>query len=153
MEAIDAVLNLYHVRARARRSLEVPWPCLATAIEEVAEAVLVTDCQGTIQYVNPAFERLTGYSSMEAVGKTPRILKSGKQDQAFYHRLWDTINSGRVWSGRFVNKRKGGDLYEEEAVIFPVCNASGAIANYVAVQRDASGEAHLGIAAAPGAAA
>jgi PAS domain S-box-containing protein len=109
---------------------------LATAINHAVEAVMVTDPEGTIQYVNPAFERITGYTREEVVGKNPRILKSGKQDEGFYRDLWNTIKRGEVWSGRLVNMKKDGTLYEEEETISPVFDSEGRIANYVAVRRD-----------------
>ena len=109
---------------------------MMAAIEQVGEIVIVTDIDGTIQYVNPAFEAVTGYTREEAVGKSPRILKSDKQDPGFYRDMWETISSGKTWSGRIVNKRKDGRLYTEEATISPVRTASGAIVNYVAVKRD-----------------
>jgi two-component system, cell cycle sensor histidine kinase and response regulator CckA len=109
---------------------------LARAIEQAAEIILVTDGQGTIQYVNPAFEIVTGYSREEAIGKTPRIVKSGEQDEAFYRSLWETIGGGRIWQGRFVNRKKDGTTYTEEATISPVRDAGGVIAAFVAVKRD-----------------
>ena len=74
------------------------------AIEQVGEAILMTDTQGVIQFVNPAFKRTTGYDREEVVGRNPRFLKSGVQDELFYRSLWDTISSGRTWEGRMVNK-------------------------------------------------
>jgi two-component system cell cycle sensor histidine kinase/response regulator CckA len=109
---------------------------LMAAIEQVAEAIAITDAQGNIQFVNPAFEETTGYSRDEAVGKNPRILKSGEQDELFYRTLWLTISGGKTWKGRMVNKRKDGSLYTEEATISPVRDASDQIVNYVAVKRD-----------------
>jgi PAS domain S-box-containing protein len=109
---------------------------LTAAIEQAGEAVFITDPEGTIQYVNPAFERRTGYAREEALGKNPRMLKSGKHDLAFYQDLWRTITSGRTWEGRMVNKRKDGKLYTEDATISPVSDASGRIVNYVAVKHD-----------------
>jgi two-component system, cell cycle sensor histidine kinase and response regulator CckA len=113
---------------------------LATAIEQSAEAIVITDPRGTIQYVNPAFERITGYPRAEAVGQNPRVLKSGAHDQAFYETLWSTITSGQTWTGHFTNRRKTGVLYEEEATISPVLDAAGQIINYVAVKRDITQE-------------
>ena len=98
--------------------------------------ILVTDPEGTIQYVNPAFEAVTGYTRREAIGQTPRLLKSGRQNEAFYRNLWDTIAGGRVWQGRMVNKRKDGTLYTEETTISPVKDGSGRIVSFVAVKRD-----------------
>lgn len=109
---------------------------LMAAIEQVEEVIVMTDVQGIIQFVNPAFARTTGYSREEAIGRNPRILKSGKQDERFYRNLWDMISGGRTWEGRMVNKRKDGTLYTEETKISPVCDPSGRIVNYVAVTRD-----------------
>ncbi|MGD9365931.1 MAG: PAS domain S-box protein [Desulfobacteraceae bacterium] len=109
---------------------------LLSAIEQAGEMVVITDPEGVIRYVNPAFERTTGYQSKDAVGQTPRILKSGKQELSFYRNLWETITSGRTWEGRIVNMRKDGTLYTEDATISPVCDDAGRILNYVAVKRD-----------------
>jgi PAS domain S-box-containing protein len=109
---------------------------LVTAIEQAAEGVVITDADGTIQYVNPALEKMTGHDSEELVGKNPRVLKSGEQGHAFYQHLWETIKQGQVWTGRFVNKRKDGGRYHADATISPVRDDSGKIVNFVAVQRD-----------------
>lgn len=116
---------------------------LETALEQAAEAIVITDPSGNIQYVNPAFEKITGYGKDEAVGKNPRILKSGQQDEAFYSNLWETISAGKVWKGRFINRRKDGTFYHEEATISPVKDSSGKIVNCVAVKRDISQELEL----------
>jgi len=109
---------------------------LTTAVEQSTEAIIITKTDGAIQYVNPAFERITGYSAAEVLGQAPKILKSGKQDAAFYRRMWETLENGGVWTGNLTNRRKDGALYEEEAEISPVRDASGRIMNYVAVKRD-----------------
>ena len=109
---------------------------LTMAIEQAAEMVLVTDVQGAIQYVNPAFEAVTGYTRAEAIGSKPSLLTSGVQDQAFYRALWDTITAGKIWHGRMVNKKKDGTLYTEESTISPVRDAAGVVTSYVAVKRD-----------------
>ncbi len=119
-----------HKRAKAERLR------LMAAIEQVGEAIVMTDAQGIIQYVNPAFKQMTGYRGREVVGQNPRILKSGKQDELFYRNLWETISSGKSWAGRMVNKRKDGSFYTEDATISPVRDALGQITNYVSVQRD-----------------
>jgi two-component system, cell cycle sensor histidine kinase and response regulator CckA len=113
---------------------------LMSAIGQAAEVVVITDVEGTIQYVNPAFERITGYTPEEAVGRNPRFLKSGEHDEAFYKEMWDMLIGGQTWNGRFINKKKDGTLYTEEAVISPVVNASGKTVNYVAVKRDITEE-------------
>ncbi len=116
---------------------------LATAVEQAAEAIVITDTRGTILYINPAFEQTTGYTREEALGNNPRILKSGLQDEKFYQRMWATISDGKVWSGRFINRKKDGELFEEDACISPVKDASGNIVNYVAVKRDVTREVTL----------
>jgi two-component system, cell cycle sensor histidine kinase and response regulator CckA len=121
---------------QARKTKEAELQRVIMAIEQAGEVVVITDAGGTIQYVNPAFETVTGYIREEAVGQNPRILKSGRQGEAFYRELWETISSGRSWEGRMVNKRKDGTLYTEDANISPVRDASGRIVNYVAVKRD-----------------
>jgi two-component system, cell cycle sensor histidine kinase and response regulator CckA len=119
-----------------RKRAEAERERLMAAIEQAGEVVLITDPEGTIQYVNPAFEAVTGYTREEAIGQNPRILKSGRQDKAFYRKLWETISSGRTWEGRIVNKRKDGTIYTETANISPVRNPAGRIVNFVAVKRD-----------------
>lgn len=109
---------------------------LATAVEQAVEAIMITDTDGTIQYVNPAFKRITGYSEEESVGRTANILKSGEHKDAFYKEVWNTITGGDVWSGTFINKTKDGTLFEWESTVSPVRNSTGRIVNYVAVNRD-----------------
>ena len=107
---------------------------LAIAIEQVAESVFITDRDGIIQYVNPAFERLTGYSRKDAIGQTPRILKSGKHDALFYKKMWETITRGDTWHGHFINKKKDGSFYEADATISPVSDTLGKITNFVSIK-------------------
>ncbi|MEI8207515.1 MAG: PocR ligand-binding domain-containing protein, partial [Kiritimatiellales bacterium] len=113
---------------------------LSTAIEQASEVIMVTDTAGIIQYGNPAFETISGYSREEALGKSTQILESGKHDAAFFYNLWQTISSGKTWEGRFINKRKNGELYTEDAVISPVRDPSGIITGHVAVKRDITKE-------------
>ena len=109
---------------------------LAAAIDQAGQAVVVTDVSGKILYVNGAFTSITGYSSQEAIGQAPSILKSGAQDPAYYKQLWDTISAGRIWNGELINRRKNGSTYVEEMVITPVLGPSGKIVRYIAVKRD-----------------
>jgi PAS domain S-box-containing protein len=120
----------------ARKQAEAERERLMAAVEQVGEMIVITDPEGAIQYVNPAFETVTGYTREEALGQTPRMLKSGEQDEAFYRELWETISGGHSWKGRMVNKRKDGKLYTEAATISPVWDAAGRVVNYVAVKRD-----------------
>lgn len=116
---------------------------LAIAIDQAAESVTITDAAGVIRYVNPAFERITGYSRTEAIGRRSDIISSGKHDRAFYRNLWETIGSGKVWKGHFINRRKNGEIYEVDATISPVRDAEGNIIQYVAVKRDVTNEIQL----------
>ncbi len=109
---------------------------LLTAIEHTRESVLITDTEGIIRYVNPAFEQSSGYTKEEAMGKNPRFLKSGEHPPRFYKDLWKTITAGDVWEGVFINKRKDGSLYYDSASISPVFNDSGEIISYVSVKQD-----------------
>lgn len=109
---------------------------LVAAVEHAADGVVITDRAGTIQYVNPAFTVLTGYTREEAVGRNPRFLKSGNQPHAFYEQLWCTILSGQVWQGSVTNRRKDGAFYDEEMRIAPVLDADGVIANFIAIKHD-----------------
>jgi len=116
---------------------------LAIAIEQAAESVFITDRDGMIQYVNPAFERLTGYSRKDVIGQTPRILESGKQGALFYKQMEDTLARGNAWHGRIVNRKKDGSLYEADATISPVLDKSGKITNFVYIKRDITNEIKL----------
>jgi PAS domain S-box-containing protein len=116
---------------------------LSAAVEQSAESVIITDTEGTIIYVNSTFEQASGYSLTEALGQTPRFLKSGRQEAAFYKELWATITAGQVWHGRLTNKKKDGKLYTIDAMITPVRDEKGEIVNYVALQRDVTRELQL----------
>jgi len=126
--------NIRDITARKRDDAERKR--LLAAIEQAGEGIVMTDAQGNIEFVNPAFEQMTGYSHTDLLGRNPRLLKSDAHDELFYRDLWETISSGRTWAGRMVNKRKDGSLYTEETTISPVREASGRIVNYVAVKRD-----------------
>ncbi|NOQ45204.1 MAG: PAS domain S-box protein, partial [Desulfobulbaceae bacterium] len=109
---------------------------LAIAVEQAAESVVITNIDGEVEYVNPAFERISGYTFHEVVGKNPRILKRDKTPSYHFQLLWKEVCNGRVWRGRFTNRKKDGTLFEEEATITPVRNGAGQIQYYVAVKRD-----------------
>jgi PAS domain S-box-containing protein len=126
-----------------RRQADAERDRLLSAIEQADEMIVITGADGAIQYVNPAFERVTGYTRIEVIGQNPRILKSGEQSQEFYRNLWATISSGATFKGRFINKRKDGTLFTEEVTISPVRDPSGRIVNYVAVKRDITEQLHL----------
>lgn len=116
---------------------------LLSVMEQISEAIVITDAKPGINYVNPAVERLTGYSAAEVMGKNPEIFKSGEHPREFYTKMWSTLAKGEVWRGRIVNKRKDGELFEEAASISPVRNEKREIVNFVAVKRDITREAEL----------
>ena len=106
------------------------------AIEQAADAIFVTDVDGTIEYVNPAFETITGYTSAEAVGRKPNILRSDDTDDDYYERLWETILDGETWEESIINETKAGEYYHAEQTIAPIVDGAGEIEGFVAVQRD-----------------
>jgi PAS domain S-box-containing protein len=108
----------------------------STALESAANSIVITDREGLILWANQALAKLTGYELSEVIGKNLRILKSGQHDKAFYHNLWQTVLSGRVWHGEVVNKRKDGSVYTEDMTITPVRNAAGEITHFIAIKRD-----------------
>ncbi|TBR21894.1 MAG: PAS domain S-box protein [Candidatus Nitrosotenuis sp.] len=126
--------------ARERAAMQNESARLAGAVMHAADAVAITDSDGIIEYVNPAFETVTGYSLDEARGKNPRVLKSGRHDRSFYEEMWRTIKAGKVWRGKIINRKKDGSLYEEEMTISPVMDAAGSVVNFVAVKRDITRE-------------
>ncbi|MDM8541251.1 response regulator [Desulfococcaceae bacterium HSG9] len=119
-------------RKRAEEKLKK----LSNAVEQSASSIVITDIDGSIEYVNPAFCKTTGYSYKEAIGKNPRILKSGKHSPEFYHKMWKILDNGSVWKGEIINKRKNGKLYWEHVTISPVKNRGGDTTHYVTVKDD-----------------
>ncbi|HHD57399.1 MAG TPA: PAS domain S-box protein [Desulfobulbaceae bacterium] len=109
---------------------------LEAAVEQSASSIVITDIDGQIRYVNPAFTNTTGYSREEALGQNPRLLQSGQQSPEFYQQMWLEISSGKVWHGRFCNRKKDGSLYWEDAVIAPVRDEDYRISHFVAVKND-----------------
>ena len=108
----------------------------SAALESAANAIIITDSRGTIQWVNPAFTQLTGYSVKDVIGQNPSILKSDQQNESFYRNLWKTILAGKVWSGGITNRKKDGQLYLEEMTIAPVLSLNGEITNFIAIKQD-----------------
>ncbi len=124
----------------AREALEIELKRTAAIIDQVDESIIITDRAGEIVYVNPAFERVTGYLRGEVIGKNPRILQSGKHPRSFYESMWKRLTSGKPWKGRLVNKRKDGTLFNEDASISPAFGPDGEITHYVGVERDVTRE-------------
>jgi len=119
-----------------RRIAEQTQLLLSTALESTANGVVITDVDGSIAWVNNAFEKMTGYRGAEIKGQNLRILKSGKQDSAFYRALWETIAAGNVWTGELINKKKDGVLYTDETTITPLRNTKGEVTNFIAIKQD-----------------
>jgi PAS domain S-box-containing protein len=119
-------------RKRAEEQMNLQFSALTAA----ANTIVITDRDGKIEWVNPAFTKLTGYSADEAIGRTPRILKSGRHPPEFYSNMWQTILAGNVWHGELVNKRKDGNSYTEDMTITPVRGADGQIAHFVSIRQD-----------------
>lgn len=126
-----------------RKITETELDLLATALHQTTEAVVITDIDAKIQYVNPAFEVISGYSAEAVLGKTPAILKGDQVEEEFYIDMWSELTKGQSWSGHFINKRKDGTIFEEDAVISPVFDVDGVITNYVGVKRDVTKEVAL----------
>ncbi len=136
--AAEAVsIAIQSSRERERRKL------LEKALESASDTVVLTNSDGIIEWANSSFTRTTGYTKEEARGKTPRLLKSGKHDDAFYKNLWDTILSGNVFHAKLTNRRKNGELYFEDTVITPVRNETGAISSFIAIKRDITEQMRL----------
>jgi len=111
---------------------------LSSVAEQTADSIVMTDHEGRVEYVNPAFEQLTGYSAREIVGQTPGVLKSGLHSQGFYQRMWRDLLAGRDFREVFINRRRDGELYYEEKSITPLKDDSGRITHFVSVGRDVS---------------
>jgi sigma-B regulation protein RsbU (phosphoserine phosphatase) len=118
------------------RQFQQRYERLALAVEQIADSIVITNMQGVIEYVNPAFEETTGYSRDEALGETPRILKSGYHDQDFYQSLWGDLLKGQPFRGTILNKKKNGELYWAEQTITPIRDNDGNILNFVSVLKD-----------------
>lgn len=133
--AVERVVRESEER-KARVEAEKGLRKLSKAVEYSPASIMITSADGTIEYVNPKFTRLTGYEPEEVIGKTPRILKSGDMPSEKYSELWDTILSGREWHGEFKNMKKDGSIYYELASISPIVDTKGQIKNFIAVKED-----------------
>jgi len=119
-----------------RKEREIDLQLFKKAVENAGHVVFITDREGTIEYVNPKFESRTGYTRAEAIGQTPRLINSDKQDEEFYDRMWQTILSGEQWNANLINQRKSGELYHVDQTISPIVNRDGAITHFVAIESD-----------------
>lgn len=127
---------LYGSDISARKTIEENIKMLSLAVEQSANVIVITDIKGDIIFINKAFEKATGYTKGEVLGKNPRVLKSGYQAPEVYRELWGKISSGEIWHGELLNKRKDGTLFWEEAVITPIKDSEGIITNYLSVKED-----------------
>jgi sigma-B regulation protein RsbU (phosphoserine phosphatase) len=132
---ISDITEQKRIEAEEHRSRETI-SLLSRAVEGTADSVVITDPQGRIEYVNPAFEATTGYKREEVVGRTPRILKSGLHDKEFYGRLWDQVLRGEAFRGTLVNRKKSGELYWSEQTITAIKDSAGTITHFVSVLKD-----------------
>jgi diguanylate cyclase (GGDEF)-like protein/PAS domain S-box-containing protein len=123
-------------RKRAEEKLQQ----LSRAVEQSPASIVITNTEGKIEYVNPRFTEVTGYSAEEAIGKNPRILRTDKTPRETYHQLWQALMSGREWQGEFINRKKNGEDYYEYASISPIMNDQGIVTHYLAVKEDITGQ-------------
>lgn len=133
-----------------QRLLEAEHMRLITALESAGETIMIADKKGIIQYVNPAFEKLTGYSKEEAIEDSRHFLKSGKRDEKELKSVWEILKKGQIWRNAFVDEKKDGTLFDVEKTIAPVRDSSGKIINYIAVSHDITERKHLEILEATG---
>lgn len=153
--AIRGRFGIEAADGESRRAIGVGWDVtdekreeqrlllLSTVLESAANAIMITDADGRITWVNSAFTELTGYSRSDVVGENPRLLKSGKHDEEFYRDMWETISRGATWHGQVVNRRKDGSLYTEEQTICPVRGPYGETVSFVSMKRDITLEIDL----------
>lgn len=137
-EVLTERIRILEKEVRELRSKEAVLRKLAAAVENSPISVMITDSTGTIEYVNPKFCEVTGYTAPEVIGKNPRILKGGSQSDDFYRELWETILSGREWHGEFHNRNKNGSLLWELASISPIRDGLGRVTHFVGVKEDIS---------------
>lgn len=121
----------YKIKARDRELQKYQ-----KAVQEAGFAIYITDSDGVIEYINPAFERITGFSFDETIGKTPKIMSSGEMGQEYFDRLWKVLDNKRIWEEEIINRRKDGSLYYAHQTIAPILNHEGKVSNYVAIQSD-----------------
>jgi len=133
----DMAFGITTLRNREkRRKAEAELIKLFRAVEQSPVSIVITDIEGRIEFVNPKFSQVTGYEPDEALGRNPRILKTGHTSPEEYRHLWDTVSAGDMWEGEFLNKRKDGSLFWEHAIITPVRSIEGSITNYLAIKED-----------------
>ncbi len=133
-EYLHSIIHDISEKKKAEKNLHI----LNRAIESSSVSVIITDEKGDIIYTNPFFTQVTGYSQEEAIGKNPKIIRSGCHSKEFYQELWNTLNEGNNWEGEFRNKKKNGELFWEKAIISPIFNSYGVVTNFIAIKEDIS---------------
>jgi len=131
----DLLYSVIH-DVTARKLAEDKLVKLRTSIEQSPLSIIITDLKGIIEYINPYYSKLTGYSEIELLGKNPKIINSGVQSKEFYKKMWNTILGGNKWEGEMCNKKKNGELYWEQARISPIVNSLGEITHFVGIKED-----------------
>ncbi|HKJ84076.1 MAG TPA: PAS domain S-box protein [Mariprofundaceae bacterium] len=134
----DGRIFVFIIDISERKETEARLQKLSEAVERGGEAVMITDADANIEYVNPAFTEITGYAAEEVIGLNPSVLKSSAQDPSFYEKMWETITRGDVWRGTLVDRRKDGSFYPAMMSVAPILDEAGRIRHYVAVQQDMS---------------
>lgn len=132
------VMSGTHMDITARKQSEIYLQKLSTVVEQSPVSVVITDLDARIEYVNPRFTEVTGYSAAEVIGQNPRVLQSGETSKEIYAEMWSRLNNGQIWKGEMRNKRKNGEVYWESASISPVLDATGATTHFVALKTDIS---------------
>jgi PAS domain S-box-containing protein len=137
-QATEAIANAFRFAQESdhRKRAQIEFQKLSRAVEQSSSSVVITDVEGRIEYVNPKFTQVTGYTQEEAIGQNPRVLKSDAHAPEFYENLWQTITAGQDWHGEFCNRKKDGTLYWESASISPVRDDAGSVNHFVAVKED-----------------
>jgi len=133
---ISSLTSDYEMKLRKKDEDGRQLKKLSEAVKQSGSSIVITDVRGKIEYVNPFFEEITGYKFDEVIGRNPRILKSGHQDETFYKNMWETLSEGKVWKSEFHNRKKDGTYYWEYSTIAPLIDDSGNITNYIAVKED-----------------
>lgn len=142
LEILEVIAHELVIFLERKHAQELAYK-LTKAIEQSPVSVVITDLRGNIEYTNPYFSQVTGYTADEVKGKNPRILQSGEKTKEDYKLMWQTILSGKEWQGEFHNKKKNGELFWEEAVISPVVNSRGEIVNFFAIKEDISDQKQM----------
>jgi len=119
-----------------RKLADAEYKKLSTVVAQSANTIIITDTDGKIEYTNPRFTEVSGYTAEEVVGKNPKFLGSGRQNEEFHAKVWETVKSGKIWKGEFQNKAKNGDLFWEQATISPIRNDEGEIRNFLTIKED-----------------